>query len=196
MSDSQRPHGLQPTRLLCPWDFPGKSTGVGCHCLLHSSTSYYEFNKEQDWPGHLPSWNLPSNWRGVLWEAEILRGYQEMLPRRWWLTLFGGLTLLCFRRLASDDGHLGIVLSIWSLLVLFLISDILGHNQNLLLAKNTWMIHPKLLGNVRKTSTLATVTNSSQHSRVTHQWPLRPNAMDCGHLFIARLCSGPWRAFV
>ena len=22
------------TRLLCPWDFPGKSTGVGCHCLL------------------------------------------------------------------------------------------------------------------------------------------------------------------
>ena len=34
VSDSQRPHGLQPTRLLCPWDFPGKSTGVGCHCLL------------------------------------------------------------------------------------------------------------------------------------------------------------------
>ena len=34
MSDPQRPHGLQPTRLLCPWDFPGKSTGVGCHCLL------------------------------------------------------------------------------------------------------------------------------------------------------------------
>ena len=27
-------HGLQPTRLLGPWDFPGKSTGVGCHCLL------------------------------------------------------------------------------------------------------------------------------------------------------------------
>ena len=22
------------TRLLCPWGFPGKSTGVGCHCLL------------------------------------------------------------------------------------------------------------------------------------------------------------------
>ena len=34
MSDSQRPHGLQPTRLLHPWDFPGKSTGVGCQCLL------------------------------------------------------------------------------------------------------------------------------------------------------------------
>ena len=34
VSDPQRPHGLQPTRLLHPRDFPGKSTGVGCHCLL------------------------------------------------------------------------------------------------------------------------------------------------------------------
>ena len=34
VSDSSRPHGLQPTRLLHPWDFPGKSTGVGCYCLL------------------------------------------------------------------------------------------------------------------------------------------------------------------
>ena len=37
MSDSSRPHGLQPTRLLRPWDFPGKSTGVGCHCLLQNN---------------------------------------------------------------------------------------------------------------------------------------------------------------
>ena len=34
MSDSVRPHGLQPTRLLRPWDSPGKNTGVGCHFLL------------------------------------------------------------------------------------------------------------------------------------------------------------------
>ena len=38
MSDSWRPHGLQPTRLLRPWDFPGKSTGVGCHCLLRQAS--------------------------------------------------------------------------------------------------------------------------------------------------------------
>ena len=36
VSDSYRPHGLQPTRLLHPWDFPGKSTWVGCHCLLQN----------------------------------------------------------------------------------------------------------------------------------------------------------------
>ena len=32
-SDSSQPHRLKPTRLLCPWNFPGKKTGVGC-CLL------------------------------------------------------------------------------------------------------------------------------------------------------------------
>ena len=34
VSDSVQPHRWQPTRLLHPRDFPGKSTGVGCHCLL------------------------------------------------------------------------------------------------------------------------------------------------------------------
>ena len=34
MSDSVQPYGQQPTRLLCPPDSLGKSTGVGCHFLL------------------------------------------------------------------------------------------------------------------------------------------------------------------
>ena len=34
MSDSLQPHGLKPTRLLYPWNFPGKNTGVDCHALL------------------------------------------------------------------------------------------------------------------------------------------------------------------
>ena len=29
-------HRWQPTRLLCPWDSPGKNTGVGCPFLLQS----------------------------------------------------------------------------------------------------------------------------------------------------------------
>ena len=37
VSNSSRPHGLQPTRLLHPGDSPGKSTGVGCHCPLHNT---------------------------------------------------------------------------------------------------------------------------------------------------------------
>ena len=34
MSNSLWPHRLQSVRLLCPWDSPGKNTGVGCHALL------------------------------------------------------------------------------------------------------------------------------------------------------------------
>ena len=33
VSNSLWPHGLQPARLLCPWDSPGKNTRVGCHAL-------------------------------------------------------------------------------------------------------------------------------------------------------------------
>ena len=36
MSDSVQPHGLQPTRLLHPWDSPGKNTGVVCHFFLQN----------------------------------------------------------------------------------------------------------------------------------------------------------------
>ena len=38
LSNSLQPHELQPTRILCPWNFSGKSTGVGCHFLLHGSS--------------------------------------------------------------------------------------------------------------------------------------------------------------
>ena len=34
MSDSLQPYGLQPPRLLCLWNSPGKNTRVGCHYLL------------------------------------------------------------------------------------------------------------------------------------------------------------------
>ena len=34
MSNSLRPHGLYPARLLCPWDSPGKNAGVGSCFLL------------------------------------------------------------------------------------------------------------------------------------------------------------------
>ena len=39
--ESLRPHGLQATRLLPPWDSPGKGTGVGCHFLLHLASFHW-----------------------------------------------------------------------------------------------------------------------------------------------------------
>ena len=40
---TQRRHGLQPTRLLCPCDLPGKNTGVGRHCLLRNTAISHPF---------------------------------------------------------------------------------------------------------------------------------------------------------
>jgi len=45
----QWPHGLQPPRPLHPWDFLGKSTGVGCHCLLLLMCSLWKINLAFRW---------------------------------------------------------------------------------------------------------------------------------------------------
>ena len=37
MSESSLPCGLEPTRLLCPWDPASKNTGVGCHALFQGT---------------------------------------------------------------------------------------------------------------------------------------------------------------
>ena len=44
VSDSLQPHGLLPTRLLCPWDYPGKNNGGGCHFLLQGIFPTQELN--------------------------------------------------------------------------------------------------------------------------------------------------------
>ena len=56
MSDSLQPHGLQPTRLLCPWDFPGKSTGVSCQPRQHiKKQRHYFTNKGPSSQGYVSS---------------------------------------------------------------------------------------------------------------------------------------------
>ena len=54
VSDSSWSHGLQPTRLLCPWDFPSKSTGVGSHCLLCLLMALYLKGRPRD---YIIKWN-------------------------------------------------------------------------------------------------------------------------------------------
>ena len=50
MSDSVRPQRQQPTRLPCPWDSPGKNTGVGCHFLLQCMKVKSESEVSQSCP--------------------------------------------------------------------------------------------------------------------------------------------------
>ena len=49
-------HGLQPTRVLRPWDFPGKSTGVGCHFLLQCMKVKSESEVTQSCPPLSDPW--------------------------------------------------------------------------------------------------------------------------------------------
>ena len=44
MSDSMQLYGLQPVRLLCSWDSPGKNTGLGCHAILQGIFLIQESN--------------------------------------------------------------------------------------------------------------------------------------------------------
>ena len=74
MSDSSRPHGLQPTRLLRPWDFPGKSTGGGCHCLLRNQLY---FNKIE------PPKNKERRVNWALWEMNLGGGAGNKYRENW-----------------------------------------------------------------------------------------------------------------
>ena len=57
MSNSLQPYGLWPSRLLCPWDSPGKNTGVGCYVLLQGIFPTKGWNPRLS---HLPLWKAGS----------------------------------------------------------------------------------------------------------------------------------------
>ena len=59
MSDSLRPRGPWPTCLLCPWDFPGKNTGAGCHFLLQGIFQTQGSNPHLLHVLHWPADSLP-----------------------------------------------------------------------------------------------------------------------------------------
>ena len=77
MSDSVWPHRWQPTRLRCPWNSPGKNTGLGCHFLLQCMKVESEKSKsptfipDSEWPhGLQPTrlfhpWDFPDKNTGV-----------------------------------------------------------------------------------------------------------------------------------
>ena len=50
MSDSMQPYGLLPARLLCPWDSPGKKTGVGYHAFLQGIILHPDLGMEPTSP--------------------------------------------------------------------------------------------------------------------------------------------------
>ena len=74
VSDSVRPHGLQPTRLLRPWDSPGKNTGVGCHFLLQCMKEKSESEVVQSYPtlSNAMDCSLPGSSIHGIFQARVL----------------------------------------------------------------------------------------------------------------------------
>ena len=75
MSDSVRPHRQQPTRLLCPWDSPGKNTGgVGSYFLLQCMKVKIESEVAQSCPtlNDPMDWSLPGSSVHGIFQARVL----------------------------------------------------------------------------------------------------------------------------
>ena len=62
-----RPHGLQPTRLLCPWDSQGNNTGVGCYALLQGNLPDSGIEPVSPVAPALQADSLPLSHRGSLY---------------------------------------------------------------------------------------------------------------------------------
>ena len=95
MSDSVWPHRQQPTRLLRPWDFPGKNTGVGCQCLLVFPILLFSLISLH-WPLRKAFLSLLA----ILWNSEFKWVYLSFLPLTFASLLF---TAICK---PSPDSHL------------------------------------------------------------------------------------------
>ena len=92
MFDSVRPHRRQPTRLPCPWDSPGKNTGVGCHFLFQCRKVKSESEVTQLCPtlSNPMDCSLPgSSIHGIFqarvleWVAIVFSGVHAYLLTKW-----------------------------------------------------------------------------------------------------------------
>ena len=80
-----RPHRRQPTRLLCPWDSPGKNPGVGCHFLLQCMKVKSEREVAQSCPtlSDPVDYSLPGSSTHATFQARVLE---------WGAIAFSGIT--------------------------------------------------------------------------------------------------------
>ena len=109
VSNSVRPHRWQPTRLPCPWDSPGKNTGVGCRFLLRCMKVKSESEVAQscptlqdpmdfETPWLLRPWDFPGKSTGMGCHC-LLRELRSLRQSAIWLQLHQAGQSLC------RDGH-------------------------------------------------------------------------------------------
>ena len=101
MSDSVWTHGLQPTRLLHPWDFPGNSTGVGCHCLLPSTSSSCNYDSTIFFSLTVLLTN--SGHKTDCRTQDTVRPHKRTFPPFYWVLCFCSNTLAYISILKASD---------------------------------------------------------------------------------------------
>ena len=95
MSDSVWPHRWQPTRLPCPWDSPGKNTGVGCHFLLQCMKVKTESEVAQSCPtcSNPMDCSPPGSSDHGIFQARVLEwgatAFSMVMPGDIWIRLLG-----------------------------------------------------------------------------------------------------------
>ena len=116
MSDSVRPHRRQPTRLPCPWNAPGKNTGMGCHFLLQCMKVKSESEITllcptlSDPMGLQPSrllrpWDFPGKSAGVGCHCLLPLGFYSLLN---WRLAKSESTLQVRQVLLHEDNNFGL----------------------------------------------------------------------------------------
>ena len=110
MSDSLRPHRWQPTRLPCPWDSPGKNTGVGCHFLLQCMKVKSESEVSQSCPTLAILWT-------AAYQAPPSMGFSK---QKYWsgVPLPSPISITNYPQILTD-------LSITSYFVLFILKSVI-----------------------------------------------------------------------
>src|SRR5574337_580700 len=97
MSDSVRPYRQQPTRLPCPWDSPGKNTGVGCHFLFQCMTVKSESEVAQ-------SCLTLSDPLDCSFPGSSVHGIFQARVLEWGAIAFSGLSHLVAKKKKSPQG--------------------------------------------------------------------------------------------
>ena len=138
MSNFVRPHGLQPTRLLCPWDSPGKNTGVGGHFLLQCMKVESESEVTQSCPtlSDPMDCSLPGSFVHEIVQATVLEWGAIAFSNNIYCTvLFEGINEITLkkkkkpilipvtRKCSSNSSHLLIIIIFIIIIIIFIVTQ-------------------------------------------------------------------------
>ena len=140
MSNSVRPHRWQPTSLLCPWDSPGKNTGVGCHFPLQCMKVKSESEVAQSCPtlSDPMDCSLPGSSIHGIFQARVLE----------WVAIVTQVYCLCIschqqKLMPFFMGYFEAFLVLLFLgLIVFLSEKAMATHSNTLAWKIPWMEEP------------------------------------------------------